>query len=396
MNILLISQCQKRALTETSRILDQFGERKGERTWQTPITQIGLDTLRKMLRKTARKNTAVSCHWIRSANLTELLWIVGDSKQFNAEGSVPTNLTERNILRVSDENDWHSLTLICMAAEIAALWHDFGKASVLFQRKLDGNAKGADPYRHEWVSLRLFQAFVGADTDAAWLARLKNIATESDIWQQRLICDGLIANNDKPFAKLPPFAHLVGWLVLSHHRLPLPDLGKIADVVLTTIWTELDASWAHSNDAEMVNAKDCWTFSGGLPTRSRTWTARVSKLATEILLNTKSLTPASIDNPFIAHLSRLALIASDHQFSSEEGKREYGDTSYAIFANTRADGSLKQRLDEHLVGVARYAKTIASTFSTLDDAFPSIAQRKKFKQRSAGDFAWQNEAFELA
>jgi CRISPR-associated endonuclease/helicase Cas3 len=50
MNILLISQCQKRALTETRRILDQFGERKGERTWQTPITQIGLDTLRKLLR----------------------------------------------------------------------------------------------------------------------------------------------------------------------------------------------------------------------------------------------------------------------------------------------------------------------------------------------------------
>ena len=136
MNILLISQCQKRALTETRRILDQFGERKGERTWQTPITQIGLDTLRKMLRKTARKNTAVSCHWIRSANLTELLWIVGDAKQFNAQGSVPTNLTERNILRVSDENDWHSLTLIRMAAEMAALWHDFGKASVLFQNKL--------------------------------------------------------------------------------------------------------------------------------------------------------------------------------------------------------------------------------------------------------------------
>jgi CRISPR-associated endonuclease/helicase Cas3 len=397
MNILLISQCQKRALTETRRILDQFGERKGERTWQTPITQIGLDTLRKMLRKTARKNTAVSCHWIRSANLTELLWIVGDAKQFNAEGSVPTNLTERNILRVSDENDWHSLTLIRMAAEMAALWHDFGKASVLFQNKLAGNAKVADPYRHEWVSLRLFQAFVGSDSDAEWLVRLKNIAAENDIWQQRLICDGLLPNNDKPFAKLPPFAHLVGWLVLSHHRLPLPNLKKIGEEVFSAIWTELDASWAHSNDGEMANAKDCWTFKGGLPTQSRTWKLRVSKLATEIMVNPKALAPASVGNPFIAHLSRLALIASDHQFSCEEGKREYGDATYQIFANTRAeDGKLKQRLDEHLVGVARYAKSIASTFSTLDGAFPSIAQRKKFKQRSAGDFAWQNEAFELA
>ena len=39
MNILLISQCDKRALTETRRILDQFAERRGDRTWQTPITQ---------------------------------------------------------------------------------------------------------------------------------------------------------------------------------------------------------------------------------------------------------------------------------------------------------------------------------------------------------------------
>ena len=49
MNVLLISQCDKRALTETRRILDQFGERRGERTWQTPITQAGLDTLRQLL-----------------------------------------------------------------------------------------------------------------------------------------------------------------------------------------------------------------------------------------------------------------------------------------------------------------------------------------------------------
>ena len=39
MNVLFVSQCSTRALTETRRILDQFAERRGERTWQTPITQ---------------------------------------------------------------------------------------------------------------------------------------------------------------------------------------------------------------------------------------------------------------------------------------------------------------------------------------------------------------------
>ncbi len=66
MNILLISECNKRALTETRRVLDQFAERKGRRTWQTPITYEGLKTLRMLLKKTARRNTAVACYWIRA------------------------------------------------------------------------------------------------------------------------------------------------------------------------------------------------------------------------------------------------------------------------------------------------------------------------------------------
>lgn len=96
MNVLLVSQCNKRALTETRRILDQFAESRGDRTWQTPITNEGLDTLRRLLRKTARKNTAVACHWIRGKDHSELLWVVGDASQFNVEGATPTNTTRRN------------------------------------------------------------------------------------------------------------------------------------------------------------------------------------------------------------------------------------------------------------------------------------------------------------
>src|SRR5690606_25375019 len=112
MNVLLVSQCSKRALNETRRILDQFAERRGDRTWQTSITQAGLDTVRKLLRQTARKNTAVACHWIRRRDHSELLWVVGDGHQFNAEGAVPTNTTANNILRCEDETTWHHLPLI--------------------------------------------------------------------------------------------------------------------------------------------------------------------------------------------------------------------------------------------------------------------------------------------
>jgi len=127
MNILLICECDKRALVETRRILDQFAERRGERTWQTPITKDGLDTLRRLLRKTARKNTAVACHWIRGLDHSELLWVVGDGRQFNDSGAVPTNFTANNVLRAEDENTWHHLPAISALATLAALLHDLGK-----------------------------------------------------------------------------------------------------------------------------------------------------------------------------------------------------------------------------------------------------------------------------
>jgi CRISPR-associated endonuclease/helicase Cas3 len=55
MNVMIISQCTKNALVETRRILDQFAERRGDRTWQTQITQQGLDTIYRMIRNYDRK-----------------------------------------------------------------------------------------------------------------------------------------------------------------------------------------------------------------------------------------------------------------------------------------------------------------------------------------------------
>ena len=183
MNILLISQCNKKALPETRRVLDHFAERKGDRTWQTAITQQGLVTLRKMLKKNARRNTAVACHRIGGKNSSELLWIVGNVGKFNEDGTVPTNTTQRNILRSDDENRWHTAEDIAILSTIAALFHDFGKANVLFQEKLKKCKSESEPYRHEWVSLRMFQAFVQLESvcdDRSWLERLAQVNQEQE------------------------------------------------------------------------------------------------------------------------------------------------------------------------------------------------------------------------
>ncbi|MGV0958694.1 MAG: type I-F CRISPR-associated helicase Cas3f [Limnohabitans sp.] len=416
MNILLVSQCTKRALTETRRILDQFAERRGDRTWQTPITQQGLDTLRTLLRKTARKNTAVACHWIRGHNHSELLWIVGDAKQFNAHGAAPTNMTERNILRQDDENDWHTAHDIRLLAAMAALFHDFGKANDTFQHKLKGKAKLADPYRHEWVSLRLFQAFVRQDADAVWLKRLADgVDAVNHQWFTGLVKDGIDTSPPPPLQSMSPLAQAIGWLIVSHHRLPTPDL-KALDLVgiqdrrLEKLAATLGASWcgsrpqAHEDDDPQVHQKAlaaCWAFSAQLPHHSAAWRKRAATLAQRMLDRTGLLAQEWFkNNPYAMHMARLTLILADHHFSSIEGDRKLGDATYAAYANTdrnKADSPLKQRLDEHLIGVEKGAHSIARSLPQLDASLPRIHNHRAFKQRSgSARFGWQDKAFDLA
>lgn len=117
---------------------------------------------------------AVACHWIRGIDHSELLWTVGNSLHFNTEGAVPTNSTKQDILRLADENDWHSGELIYLLSSFAALLHDLGKSCDAFQLRLANQTHhdGPNLYRHEWISLRLFQAFVGTSTDTEWLQRI--------------------------------------------------------------------------------------------------------------------------------------------------------------------------------------------------------------------------------
>lgn len=98
MMVLFVSQCQKKALGRTRRVLDAFANRIGDNTWQTVITEDGLIAVKTLLRKTATKNTAVACHWIRARSRSELVWIVGNRDKFNSQGIVPVNSTSKELI----------------------------------------------------------------------------------------------------------------------------------------------------------------------------------------------------------------------------------------------------------------------------------------------------------
>ncbi len=423
MNVLLVSQCAKRALTETRRILDQFAERRGERTWQTPITQAGLDTLRRLLKKTARKNSAVACHWIRGRDHSEMLWIVGDAGRFNAEGAVPTNTTARNVLRRKDENDWHSLQPIYLLSTLAALLHDLGKACLAFQDRLAPRGAALpyrNLYRHEWTSLRLFQAFVGdCDSDEKWLQLLIEPSADDDAsWTMRLKRDGLdrSARDDKPFAGLPPLARAVGWLVVTHHRLPVmpsQDEGgeyrwlgaKVSgfrssqlDDVLSRIasdWNELPTS------SDRKTIEPYWQFLSGLPVTTPRWRTRAARVAKRLLdLSRKPDHRDWLADPYVMHIARLGLMLADHHYSSltEKSDRERGEAGYPLYANTRRDtGAYNQPLDEHLLGVEKHAGVVIHALPKFDLHLPRLARHQGLRKRSADPhFRWQDRAADTA
>lgn len=404
MNVLLIAECTKNALAQTRRILDQFAQRRGARTWQTPITQAGLLTLHRLLRQTARKNTAVACHWIRGRDYSELLWIVGDASRFNAQGAAPTNRTEGDVLRSRDENDWHTGEEIRLLSSLGALFHDLGKANRAFQKKLGSHKPVADAYRHEWVSLRLFQAFVGATAaDSEWLARLADLAHRPDTaWLDNLLRDGLDDDAcDSPFDGMPPLAKAVGWLILTHHRLPAREYGAapLSHAQLGGVLECIEPNWNSSARADGKQAKkDTWAFDKGLPFQSKSWCRHAIRLAERILARPGMVQTGEqwLANPFALHVARLALMLADHYYSSGPTLPRYGDTGYSLFANTQ-DGAPKQRLDEHLIGVEVNAGRILRALPRVEHVLPRIARHKGFRRRTKEPrFRWQDRAYDLA
>ena len=173
--VTFISQCEKKALKRTRRVLDSFANRIGDNTWQTIITQEGLNAVQKLLRKTASKSTAVSCHWIRSRSRSDFLWVVGNKEAFDENGVVPVHygvtkrfIGEKEIMLdkiYANTNgqrlDQHLFGVAYLAkcfvekivpydkplsesVYIAGVWHDMGKLDDGFQGWIKLNKKFKD------------------------------------------------------------------------------------------------------------------------------------------------------------------------------------------------------------------------------------------------------------
>ena len=409
MMVTFVSQCEKKALNRTRRVLDAFANRIGDRTWQTVITEDGLIAVKTLLRKTATKNTAVACHWIRSRSRSELVWVVGNRKRFNAEGIVPVNSTRHDFSHREWERGWHTTGIIAIASAISGLFHDLGKANDLFQDKLNPEIKGKrfEPYRHEWVSLRLFQAFVGGSSDQEWLKQLANVdeELETKVLQKIVVDNPGIKDFNNPFEVLPAFAKLVAWLIVSHHRLPVYSKQGETEPSLeqpdTWLSHAFDDTWnsvnSRNHEWEEQILKANWVFSSHTPLVSKTWQKKANELSKRALSCQGLIGVDWFSQPFVMHLSRMVLMLADHYYSAQDIQTRWQDSNYQAYANTDKENQLKQKLDEHNVGVSHNAFEFTVRLRRFREELPSLADNKTLAKGPKNDKEpWQTKAYQAA
>lgn len=355
---------------------------------------------------------------------------------------------------------WHHLPLMTALAALAALLHDLGKATRAFQDRLKNpGVHERNHYRHEWVSVRLFQAFVGQDDDAGWMHRLAVCAdagTDAQAFEAlwldhaggRLLRDGLdepAARSCQPFAALAhaPLAQAVAWLVFTHHRLPCMPVKQAQGVGaedlenarhehrrfgarpsfintsdLDDVLLRISADWNEPRErAEPATVCAHWHFPHGLPVATPAWRQQAARYARKLLdLSQGPEQGAVLHDPFAMHVSRLCLMLADHHYSSLSdvaARATYLNPGYPLYANTRRndyqnnsekrpfDKGLRlffnQTLDEHLLGVQAHATRVARALPSLTRSLPALKNHKPLKKRSAAPrFAWQDKASELA
>ena len=427
MMVIFTSLSEKKALLTTRRILDSFADRIGHDTWRTVITKEGLLTVKELLRRQATKSTAVACHWIRSRHHSELLWVVGNRDKFDATGCVPVHTTAKNLLHREWEGGWPYMPLLKALTAMAALLHDWGKASKHFQKKLRKSqakeGKSADPLRHEWISVKLIEALVavGGDTadDKAWLSYLLSDKVEEKALLDELSVIASSPKGDKFPAKLPPLAQMIAWLILSHHRLPVlwdknertfyAD-GGAGGETFSAMLQALAAHWGYAN-GDPEKKKDCFSFPQGLLFADPLWKKSITKWAARLLaekataeglLAQGAAGVATSDGerdasaaaekslalrPLLLY-ARTALLLGDHYMSSLPGAAS--SDKKLLLANTDG-GQPKQTLAEHLVGVMKEAVQIVHCLPAFATEMGKVTDLRLPRAKDPA-FFWQDKA----
>lgn len=323
---------------------------------------------------------------------------------------------------------------------LAALFHDLGKASALFQKKLRGTSGAlTEPLRHEVLSyLMLWDALdiepLEALSDVSWLDVLtqtpevfqKHVSKHSLLsekttqWVSKILA-GNISNSSRgestgdsgksvllklnQLRSTRPLLAAVLWLVLTHHGLP----GTATDNNLL--------HHLHKDRAleEGVLQKNLQPAQGELPWQQKLWQDRVRKEAFG-LLECLGAMPGSfqlvLTGPawplLVAHLGRPALILGDYKAAILKSETYDLAVDTVVLANTREQvtkAASKNRemphggdsLSTHLIAAAQECDLLYRLKATAAHSFSSTRVPEDCKtgiraQSLPAQFQWQKDS----
>ena len=389
MHIVLISQCEKKAILRTAKVLDAYAVRHGDRTWVTPITKNGLDALYYELRSRGTRQTAVACYVNDGTRRLKLLWVIGRKGAFGPAGAVAVATKQQATKKRAPELS-PAVRLACLLAECAGLIHDFGKYGRIFQKKLESPTPLADPIRHEWISLQVLLALLdGKSWEEGW-------------------------NQAKPLrmAQYLPHAHgiegglktveaVLAFLVMSHHRLPKGQLdgrGKPGNI-------PGDEEYIRENPLTASGTTSIQNPFQGQP--SPLAMKRIEHLLARIrAFELPDRSPEALRA--IASLGRMALILADHHVSGIDKTQDQGHGPNAagqpgvVFANTHKHLGVRlknQELCWHLSNVGDEAGAMVQRMLAFQPPGLTGDAVDAIRKPSEDRFQWQNvcaEALEAA
>lgn len=401
-DIVLISESELRARKRVAAVLDRYARRMGSDTWITGITEEGLKVLYQTLRRTATRQTAVSC-FQRTPYGLALLWSVGKSVQALSDGSVPVH--RHALPPVPLPWVWSKA---CLLAQTAGLAHDLGKASKAFQHKLrhQSGQRIADPVRHEWLSVYLLQALVrrlqthpdGSQAPLVqelWADMQRHVATQLENPAIGSIAGSVFDKPSWPSSVSTPKNPLkkslasplgpagivdafscLAWLVASHHRFPRTSSASTpgGDPLQESTPFSLETYFRFGTKPSPSDLAFVPEAAAHLePIVKKLWAqlARLQSIEKEGLEQFRKapLSPQQrADFWFsMAQLVRPWLVLADHEISSQHMDNPSPFPSQALAANTwRPTGALNQQLSWHLEHVGRMGAAVVRGIYQFD------------------------------
>lgn len=353
MDVIAVCRSKKAMHPKAARVLDRYLYRIGDRTWRGAASMACLKRISKDLRKVASRNMAVALFRSGSGSDAQRpIFVIGSKAAFSDEGVCPA--ATRDLTHVSAQTATHrSLRAI---VEIAALFHDFGKASLLFQKKLrqamaDG-APRADAVRHEVISTLVLDALIpleakgGVSIAKSLSEALARPAAFAEAWRYAANRSFEIHKYKNPdFEILPHKTFKDGvdlrgqllLLVLGHHRLPHSFFED--NLVLACDHVNFDTP-LDRKDLEVADGTPFWL--------EGTFQERLSRAL-------DALTEAADDLPSLDVMGRLPLMMSDH-IGSRDKTAGAGQGHIANTLHQDAGGGAADSLTDHVSRVFRNAR----------------------------------------